>query len=103
LRLSESLYAQARLLAEQEGIPINQLIATSLAGKMSALLTSEYLEARAAGLETSISARAQEGEGSAGDCGRRAVVAPWRWGKVGDDEACRAAAAARASAPPPRS
>lgn len=47
LRLSESLYAQARLLAEQEGIPINQLIATSLAGKMSALLTREYLEARA--------------------------------------------------------
>lgn len=48
LRLSESLHAQARLLAEQEGISINQLIATSLAEKMSALLTSEYLEARAA-------------------------------------------------------
>ena len=47
LRLSESLHAQARLLAEQEGISINQLIATSLAEKMSALLTSEYLEARA--------------------------------------------------------
>jgi hypothetical protein len=42
------LHAQARLLAEQEGISINQLIATSLAEKMSALLTSEYLEARAA-------------------------------------------------------
>ena len=48
LRLSESLHAQARLLAEQEGISINQLIVTSLAEKMSALLTSEYLEARAA-------------------------------------------------------
>lgn len=48
LRLPESLHAQARLLAEQEGISINQLIATSLAEKMSALLTSEYLEARAA-------------------------------------------------------
>ena len=48
LRLSESLHAQARLLAEQEGISINQLIATSLAEKMSAVLTSEYLEARAA-------------------------------------------------------
>lgn len=48
LRLSESLHAQARVLAEQEGISINQLIATSLAEKMSALLTSEYLEARAA-------------------------------------------------------
>lgn len=48
LRLPESLHAQARALAEQEGISINQLIATSLAEKMSALLTSEYLEARAA-------------------------------------------------------
>ena len=48
LRLPESLHAQARLLAEQEGISINQLIATSLAEKLSALLTREYLEARAA-------------------------------------------------------
>jgi hypothetical protein len=48
LRLPESLHAQARALAEQEGISINQLIATSLAEKMSALLTSEYLAARAA-------------------------------------------------------
>ena len=48
LRLPESQHAQARALAEQEGISINQLIATSLAEKMSALLTSEYLEARAA-------------------------------------------------------
>ncbi len=47
LRLSESLHAQARVLAEQEGISINQLTATSLAEKMSALLSSEYLEARA--------------------------------------------------------
>ena len=48
LRLPESLHAQARLLAQQEGISINQLIATSLAEKLSALLTREYLEARAA-------------------------------------------------------
>lgn len=48
LRLPESLHAQARALAEREGISINQLIATSLAEKMSALMTSEYLEARAA-------------------------------------------------------
>ena len=47
LRVPVSLHAQARALAEQEGISINQLIATSLAEKMSALLTSEYLEARA--------------------------------------------------------
>lgn len=47
LRLSESLHAQARVLAEQEGISINQLIATSPVEKMSALLTQAYLEARA--------------------------------------------------------
>ena len=41
LRLPESLHRQARELAEQEGISINQLIATSLAEKMSALMTSE--------------------------------------------------------------
>ena len=46
LRLPESLHAQA--LAAQGGISINQLIATSLAEKISALLTNEYLEARAA-------------------------------------------------------
>jgi hypothetical protein len=43
LRLPESLHAQARPLAEQEGISIKQLIATSLAEKMSALLTSDSL------------------------------------------------------------
>ena len=48
LRLPASLHAQARLLAEQEGISINQLIATSLAEKLSALLTRVYLEAGAA-------------------------------------------------------
>ena len=48
LRLPESLHAQARQLAEQEGISINQLIATSLAEKVAALLTHAYLEARAA-------------------------------------------------------
>ena len=47
LRLPESLHRQARELAEKEGISINQLIATSLAEKMSALMTGEYLEARA--------------------------------------------------------
>jgi hypothetical protein len=47
LRLPESLHRQARALAEQEGISINQLIATSLAEKMSALMTSDYLGARA--------------------------------------------------------
>jgi hypothetical protein len=48
LRLPESLHRQARELAKQEGISINQLVTTALAEKMSALLTGEYLETRAA-------------------------------------------------------
>jgi hypothetical protein len=48
LRLPESLHQRARELAKREGISINQLIATALAEKISALLTQEYLEARAA-------------------------------------------------------
>jgi len=47
LRLPESLHKQARVLAERENVSINQLITTALAEKMSALLTVEYLEARA--------------------------------------------------------
>jgi hypothetical protein len=46
LRLPESLHRQAKDLAKQEGISINQLVTTALAEKMSALLTGEYLEAR---------------------------------------------------------
>lgn len=48
LRLPESLHRQARVLAEREDISINQLIATALAEKMSALMTGEYLAERAA-------------------------------------------------------
>ena len=48
LRLPESLHKQARELAKREAISINQLIATALAEKMAALLTSEYLAERAA-------------------------------------------------------
>ncbi|HET9603066.1 MAG TPA: toxin-antitoxin system HicB family antitoxin [Gemmatimonadales bacterium] len=48
LRLPNSIHAQVRALAEQEGISINQFIATALAEKLSALLTEEYLAARAA-------------------------------------------------------
>jgi len=47
LRLPESLHQKVRELAEREGISINQLISTALAEKLSALLTEEYLEARA--------------------------------------------------------
>ena len=48
LRLPESLHERARELAQQEGVSINQLIATALAEKISALDTLDYLEARAA-------------------------------------------------------
>jgi hypothetical protein len=47
LRLPESLHRRAKELAQQEGISINQLVATALAEKISALAAGEYLEARA--------------------------------------------------------
>lgn len=47
LRLPESLHQKVRELAEREGVSINQLVTTALAEKISALLTEEYLEARA--------------------------------------------------------
>ena len=46
IRLPESLHRKARELAEQEGVSINQLVATALAEKLSALMTLEYLETR---------------------------------------------------------
>jgi hypothetical protein len=48
LRLPESLHRKVRELAEQEGVSINQFITTALAEKLSALMTVEYLEERAA-------------------------------------------------------
>ena len=48
VRLPESLHQRARELAQKEGISINQLVATALAEKISALDTMAYLEARAA-------------------------------------------------------
>jgi hypothetical protein len=47
LRLPESLHKQLGELAEREGVSINQLITSAVAEKMSALMTQEYLEARA--------------------------------------------------------
>ncbi|MCD4717714.1 MAG: type II toxin-antitoxin system HicB family antitoxin [Desulfobacterales bacterium] len=46
LRIPNSLHEQIRQLAKREGISINQFVA-SAAEKMSALLTEEYIEARA--------------------------------------------------------
>ncbi len=47
LRLPDSLHKQIRQLARQEGISINQFIASAAAEKMTALLTEEYIEKRA--------------------------------------------------------
>lgn len=48
VKLPESLHKQVRALAQREGVSINQFVTTALAEKLSALLTEEYLEARAA-------------------------------------------------------
>ncbi len=47
LRLPDSLHKQIRILAQREGISINQFIASAAAEKMTALLTEEYIEKRA--------------------------------------------------------
>jgi hypothetical protein len=47
VRLSNSLHKQLRECAAKEGTSINQLINSAVAEKMSALLTEEYLAARA--------------------------------------------------------
>lgn len=47
VRLPESLHQRARELARKEGISIDQLVATALAEKISALDTVASLEARA--------------------------------------------------------
>ena len=47
LRLPESLHEKARELAKQEKVSINQFVATAVAEKLSALMTEEYMLARA--------------------------------------------------------
>ncbi|REJ89350.1 MAG: toxin-antitoxin system HicB family antitoxin [Planctomycetota bacterium] len=46
LRLPDSVHKKVRELAKQEGISINQFIASATAEKLAALLTAEYLEER---------------------------------------------------------
>lgn len=48
VRLPNSLHKKARELARQEGISVNQLVATALAEKISALVTVEHLKERGA-------------------------------------------------------
>jgi uncharacterized protein (DUF1778 family) len=47
LRIPNSLHERIRQLAKQEGISINQFLASAAAEKMSALLTEEYIQAKA--------------------------------------------------------
>jgi len=47
LRLPESLHRKLSEVAAREGVSINQLINSAVAEKMSALMTEEYLGARA--------------------------------------------------------
>jgi hypothetical protein len=48
LRLPESLHKQLKTVAEREGVSINQFITTAVAEKLSALMTVDYLNERAA-------------------------------------------------------
>lgn len=48
LRLPDSLHRQLRELARREGISMNQFISSAVGEKMAALMTEEYLGARAA-------------------------------------------------------
>ena len=48
LRLPDSVHRSVKELAVQEGISINQFIATAVAEKMAALMTESYLAERAA-------------------------------------------------------
>lgn len=48
LRLQPSLLDEARKLAEQEGVALNQLINVAVAEKLSALRTESYMAERAA-------------------------------------------------------
>ena len=47
LRLPESLHKKLKEMALREGISINQFIATAVAEKMAAIMTEDYLLARA--------------------------------------------------------
>ncbi len=47
LRLPNSIHKQLKQCAEQDGISMNQFIATAVAEKLASLATMEYLEQRA--------------------------------------------------------
>ena len=47
LRLPDSIHRHIKEIAKQEGVSINQFISTAVSEKISAILTEEYLTARA--------------------------------------------------------
>ena len=47
LRLPESMHRHIREIAKQEGVSINQFISSAVSEKVSAILTEEYIKARA--------------------------------------------------------
>lgn len=47
LRLPESIHRHIREIAKQEGVSINQFISSAVSEKVSAILTEEYMNARA--------------------------------------------------------
>ena len=47
LRLPDSLHEAAKKLAKKDHVSVNQLVATAVAEKVSALMTEEYLQKRA--------------------------------------------------------
>ena len=53
LRLPPHLLDEARRVAKEEGIALNQLISTSVAEKLSALRTAEFFRERAARADVS--------------------------------------------------
>ena len=48
LRLPDSIHRHIKEIAKREGVSINQFISTAVSEKISAILTEEYLTARAA-------------------------------------------------------
>ena len=47
LRLPDSIHEAAKKLAKKDHVSVNQLVATAVAEKVSALMTEEYLQKRA--------------------------------------------------------
>ncbi|MCX7094978.1 MAG: toxin-antitoxin system HicB family antitoxin [Methylobacter sp.] len=47
LRLPDSVHRHIKELAQQEGVSINQFIASAVAEKVSAIATEDYLQQRA--------------------------------------------------------